>query len=368
MRKADEIAGSGRDGEAASPALSVIMPCYKAERHIGAMLGDIMRQTFTDWELIAVSNGEGQEAQLEILRRFEAERPQGKIRTLAVKRGNVSDARNLGLDQARGRWIAFVDADDRADPNHFELLMEKTSGGDVDIVVGGFKVCGHSGRLTSLEKIDNRQTYISLRRLLESRSPFMMGGLWNKVYRAEFLRGCGARFNPEETCRQDATFNLAILGQTDKIRSVAMSGYRYLWHNSLNASARYHACFGDTTARYNELRENLMLRAGFTQDEIARERLRAAYHGLYLTVINMFKAGSPYTFGDKRQEIKRLVFDDDRAAAAMKARNTSRRDTSLWLFDLSYKSRSPLVMALALQLLITARHDVEAACRRLTRR
>ena len=52
--------------------VSIIMPCYKAERYIGDTLNDIAAQTYTNWELIAVSNGAGQEPQLEILRDFQS--------------------------------------------------------------------------------------------------------------------------------------------------------------------------------------------------------------------------------------------------------------------------------------------------------
>lgn len=50
--------------------ISIVMPCYRAERYIEDTLRDILAQTYTNWELICVSNGAGQEPQLEILERY----------------------------------------------------------------------------------------------------------------------------------------------------------------------------------------------------------------------------------------------------------------------------------------------------------
>lgn len=49
------------------PAISIILPCYKAEDFVADIVRDVAAQTFTDWELIAVSNGPGQQPQLNIL-------------------------------------------------------------------------------------------------------------------------------------------------------------------------------------------------------------------------------------------------------------------------------------------------------------
>lgn len=50
--------------------ISIVLPCYRAERTIEAMVNDIIAQTYTSWELICVSNGAGQERQLAILNRL----------------------------------------------------------------------------------------------------------------------------------------------------------------------------------------------------------------------------------------------------------------------------------------------------------
>lgn len=89
------------------PAVSIVMPCYNAARHLPASVGSVLAQTFADWELIAVDDGstDGTSAW------FKAH-PDARIRPLSQANQGVSAARNTGLAAARGRYIAFLDADD----------------------------------------------------------------------------------------------------------------------------------------------------------------------------------------------------------------------------------------------------------------
>lgn len=115
--------------------ISIVLPCYKAEHFVGDMIGDIEAQTYKDWELIVVSNGKGQEAQLKVINKYAAE--DSRIQVVSVEQGGVSNARNIGMEKATGKWLAFVDADDRCDSNHLELLAEGCND-DTDIVVAGY--------------------------------------------------------------------------------------------------------------------------------------------------------------------------------------------------------------------------------------
>lgn len=120
--------------------ISIVMPCYKGENYVADIVGDIMRQTYEDWELIAVSNGAGQEPQLEMLRRLAAADTRGRIKVLSEEIGNVSRARNIGIDAATGKWITFADQDDRITANHLQRYAEAVddfADGEPDMVCGG---------------------------------------------------------------------------------------------------------------------------------------------------------------------------------------------------------------------------------------
>lgn len=91
------------------PAVSILLPVYNAESTLPACLRSIQRQTFADWECVAVDDGSS-DATPECLRRFAAADPRFVV-VRARHRGLV-DALNAGLEHCRGRLVARMDADD----------------------------------------------------------------------------------------------------------------------------------------------------------------------------------------------------------------------------------------------------------------
>jgi glycosyltransferase involved in cell wall biosynthesis len=96
-----------------SPAVSVIMPVFNQEAWLGAAIDSVRAQRLTDWELLIVDDGstDGSRA---VMQRYAALDPD-RIRLLshpAGERRGAAASRNLGIRQARGRYVAFLDADD----------------------------------------------------------------------------------------------------------------------------------------------------------------------------------------------------------------------------------------------------------------
>lgn len=89
------------------PHISIIMPSLNSERHIQAAIDSVLAQTFGDFELIVVDNGSTDRTP-EILGAVNDSR----LRVLTLPERSVSLARNLGLQKARGAFIAFLDSDD----------------------------------------------------------------------------------------------------------------------------------------------------------------------------------------------------------------------------------------------------------------
>lgn len=98
-----------------SPAVSVIMPVYNAERYLDESVGSVLAQTLADFELICF-NDASTDRSLDILRRYAA--TDSRVRVIDspvnVKQGG---GRNRAIDAARGRYILFLDADDALTPD-----------------------------------------------------------------------------------------------------------------------------------------------------------------------------------------------------------------------------------------------------------
>ena len=90
------------------PAVSVIIPAYNAEKHIADTIRSVLDQTFRDFEMVIVDDGSTDNT-ARIVETFLADH---RIRLIRQPNGGASRARNTGLQNARGTYIAFLDADD----------------------------------------------------------------------------------------------------------------------------------------------------------------------------------------------------------------------------------------------------------------
>ena len=95
---------------------SIILPVYNKAGTIIQALDSIYSQTCNDFEVIVVNDGSTDNV-LEVLDHYE-----NPIRVITQKNGGVSAARNTGVDNAKGEYICFLDADDMWFPNHLEVI------------------------------------------------------------------------------------------------------------------------------------------------------------------------------------------------------------------------------------------------------
>lgn len=117
------------------PNLTVVIPVHNAAPHLGACVESLLAQSYTDFELILVENGSSDDSR-ERCARYAAEHP-GRIRTLTLDEASVSAARNAGIDNARGRFITFMDADDWAEKEFLAEFFRDPAPGPGTIVMQG---------------------------------------------------------------------------------------------------------------------------------------------------------------------------------------------------------------------------------------
>ena len=101
---------NGPGTAAEPPAISVLMPAFRAAATLAEAVESVRAQSRGDWELVIVDDA-SDDATAEILARLAAAEPRIRAARLAVN-GGAARARNRALAMARGRWIAFLDADD----------------------------------------------------------------------------------------------------------------------------------------------------------------------------------------------------------------------------------------------------------------
>src|SRR5688500_15389988 len=107
------MSASAPDAGAVRPRVSVIIIFLDVERYLGEAIDSVLQQTYTDWELLLVDDG-SKDGSSALARQYAAQRP-SQIRYLdhpGHANLGMSASRNLGIEHARGEYVAFLDADD----------------------------------------------------------------------------------------------------------------------------------------------------------------------------------------------------------------------------------------------------------------
>lgn len=103
------------------PIVSVIVPVYKAENTLEKCVNSILSQNLTNLEIILVEDGSPDRSG-EVCE--DLARKDDRIRVLHKENGGAASARNMGIDNAKGSYIGFVDSDDYIAPDMYETLMK----------------------------------------------------------------------------------------------------------------------------------------------------------------------------------------------------------------------------------------------------
>lgn len=117
------------------PQVSVIMPCYNAATFLDRAIGSLLDQTLQDWELLAIDDCSTDDTRARLQ---EWSRRDPRVRCLqTVKNGGPSVARNIGIRESLGDWLAILDADDAFKPARLASLTALGDERAADLVFDG---------------------------------------------------------------------------------------------------------------------------------------------------------------------------------------------------------------------------------------
>ncbi len=127
-----------------TPLISVIVPIYNGEKFLNLTIQSVIDQTYTNWELILVDDGSTDNT-FSIINNFEQSDKRIKKITLSTSSGGPAHPRNLGLDLAKGEFIAFLDADDLWVPQKLALQINFLQNTKADMVHCGSNIINSTG-------------------------------------------------------------------------------------------------------------------------------------------------------------------------------------------------------------------------------
>ncbi len=214
---------------------SIITPIYNAEKQLEKCISSILSQRFTDFELILINDGSTDKSE-EICNCFC--KKDNRIKLINSENRGVVSARKLGGENATGRYIVSVDADDYIE-NDFLLKVYKGCFSEPDFVAFGYTVekdrkcvknCCEVGSYCGEELNRIKKAY-----LYDEKQPFFNGGslifsVWSKAIKASIYKSC-VKILPERIDNgEDALLNMLILKQTESLEIIDNYSYVYTYN------------------------------------------------------------------------------------------------------------------------------------------
>lgn len=206
--------------------VTVIVPVYRAEEYLSCCIDSILAQSFRNFELLLIDDG-SPDLSGKICDDY-AEKD-ARIHVFHKENGGVSSARNLGLDNAQGEWVCFIDSDDWVEVDFLKELIKYDS---FDLVVGGLDSFG--SRITSTKRsenliIDFKQSHKATR-ILNANSENTVSTFYyscGKLFRRAIILQNGLRFDIRMKMYEDTCFLIQYLTYVDEIILSDFSLYRY---------------------------------------------------------------------------------------------------------------------------------------------
>jgi len=200
--------------------VSIIMPVYNAEKTLQRSLDSIKAQTFRDFEVVFAddcsTDGTG-----DMIKEFSESSGIPCRIVRAVRNGGVAAARNLGLENARGEFLAFVDADDTIEPEALEKAVNAADEADADIV-GWDWTLGFEKNGRYMRQYDYSTPLEALKHLMGGT---MRWNLWLFMFRRSLVEDI--RFIPGANMGEDMMFTIKAFLKARKVTQIHESLYGY---------------------------------------------------------------------------------------------------------------------------------------------
>ncbi len=222
-----------------SPFFSIIIPVYNKERYIQKCVDSIIAQSFIDFEVIVINDGSTDNS-ASILNAISDHR----FQIFTIPNGGVSNARNVGLMNAKGQYVLFIDADDNIDYDHFASIHKAIIQDEAELLIFGFKKIyqDNSSKIITL----NKNGIVSFDSFKESflvefqRLEGLYGYTFNKAVKRTLITEHNIQFDCSLKLAEDLNFWISIYALRPRIVFSQYAGYNYI--QDVAGSSAFYDC------------------------------------------------------------------------------------------------------------------------------
>ena len=232
------------------PKISLISPVYGVEKYIANFITSVIKQTFDDFELLLVNDGTKDDS-IKIAEKL-LKKSNVKYKIINKKNGGQSSARNVGIKNASGDFLAIVDSDDALNKNYLNDMYKVASKENCDVVICDLhrviddNIFEEANNVFSYD-VSNGKTFFE---------DFFMHnieiGPYSLLIKKEFLDKCGLLYNENSKYSEEFSFITYILHDANKVAHLKEKLYNYcLRKGSVSTSASTEKIING----FNEIKE-----------------------------------------------------------------------------------------------------------------
>ncbi len=206
------------------PEVSIIVPVYNVEKYLVRCIESIVNQTFKNIELILINDGSIDNSK-SICEKYLKE--DNRIKLINKMNEGVSSARNIGIDEANGNYITFIDPDDYIEHDAIEYLYNLIKEYNADISCYKMKTFKNTNSTYSEE--DEKISLYKGENILKMQIKYgeFLYSSCNKLYSRHLFNGINDRFNNEIKYAEDALFNLYMISKCKILVYSNLRKYNY---------------------------------------------------------------------------------------------------------------------------------------------
>ena len=299
--------------------ISIIIPIYNAEAYLSQCLDSLTNQTYFDLDIICINDG-STDSSRKILANYAQK--DYRIRIFDSSNHGVSEARNIGIKEAKGEWTMFVDSDDWIETDYCQKFIQQAEKTlyKTDLIIGGYWREYHSQQLPkypwSKKEIffDERNIQSLIYRFLspidEDRvAPDKLNALspvWGKLYRTSLIQENGLTFtSTKEIGTEDLLFNICYLKYIKTAIYTPMLLYHYR-KNNVSFTSVYKPCLFE---QWQLLFKKIQAEIDFLPYDNLTESLNIR-KALCIINLGLNITFSPQCFVSKRIELKNILCSD----------------------------------------------------------
>lgn len=284
--------------------VTVIIPAYNAEKDIYRCLDSVNRQTYLDLEILIINDGSTDQTETicrEFCRRYD------KFKLINGEHRGVSAARNLGIRQAKGTHLFFMDSDDELFPRSIELLMDHHSEGEW--IIGNYKMSMIPG--TGKPELHSQYFETDVHFGDRGELPLLCTSrnfncVWGKIYWKDIIRENDIQFDESCDYGEDLLFNADYFCYVNTFVILKEAVYVYCCRFGQGLGTKYIKNEWQIQIRLCSYLEDLC-KGRLGLDQIQRDQMNRFYFAQACASLSRIAEEKTLVRKEKKCEIKKIT-------------------------------------------------------------